>query len=164
MLPVSSLSKLAIFCCDECPFVTNEQRSLKDHQCPQQNQEQNAQPQLNLGQHIKAFKTSPASETRPGLASSSRQAKREQARALIRSMTRDSSSEKEDELHLSKFTFSDRKRESKSTPSATTRRSLDIKQEEESFGCVLCDQKCRNKNDLKKHLETLHVQTSSGKS
>ena len=163
MLPVSSLSKPAIFCCDECPFATNEQHSLKEHQCPLQNQEQNAEPKLNLGQHIKAFKTSPASETRPGLASSSRQAKREQARALIRSMTRDSSSEKEDELHLSKFTSSDRKRESKSTPSATSR-SPDIKQEEDSFSCVLCDQKCRNKNDLKKHLETLHVQTSSGKS
>ena len=164
MLPVLSLSKPAIFRCDECPFVTIEQHSLKGHQCPQQNHEQSAQPQLNLGQHIKSFQTSPASETRSSPSSSSRQAKREQARALIRSMTRDSSSEEEDELHLSKFTSSDSKHESKNTPSATSRIIPDIKQEVDSFSCVLCDQKCGNKNELKKHLETLHVQSSSGKS
>ena len=106
---------------------------------------------------------SPASESRTGpAASSSRQAKREQARALIRSTIRDGPSEGDD-MQVFKYKSGDSKHKSK-TKSSTKNQSHNIKAKEESFNCVLCEHKCIDKNDLKKHLESLHVQTGSGKS
>jgi hypothetical protein len=112
---------------------------------------------------LKSDHTSPATEEHNGAspAISSRHAKREQTRALIRSMIRDSSSE-EDEFQ--DFKFGSRKSPRKVESSSKNKSPVDEKKEDETFNCVLCSHKCHNKDDLKTHLEKLHVKTISGKS